>query len=403
MFFLSIVTVIFTVTFMIIDLYYTVPSQFAADIGSIRTSIVNRDCEVPFHNWVDPTILGELCKRPETQKAFENGFAFAYHFSPTLHEDAYYVAVRINHDQVLKLTLSKQEFYQFTHALIRDIIIGLCLSSLVVFLLSWLITRRVIKPFKNTTIDEYENSVLVNYPEIKPFIDTIKEHERNLKNIAKHRAQFSANVSHELRTPLAEILAMSQTIASGKLNDKEVHEFSCDIVKSSKKLSNLINEILELSRFDEGTIDIKKTSVNVVYLVESAINKFSKLAKEKNVTYQIEKTNDKIFIKADLTLYSIVVSNLIENATKYSYHDQKVIIKISDIGFSVNNQCDVISEDVLPRLFERFYRTDTARTSNDVNGYGLGLAFVNNIIKAHNGFIEVTSDKINGTTFSVSF
>jgi two-component system phosphate regulon sensor histidine kinase PhoR len=400
---ISLLTVLFTSVFMVFDLYYNIPDQFASSIDGIRVSVVNRNCEVPFHNWIDPTVLSELCKRPETKRAFESGFAIAKHYSPTLNEWAYYVALRTSPDQVLKLTLSQEEFYQFTHAIIKDILLGLCISILVVLFASWITTKRIVRPFNDISDNNHINSVLMTYPEIKPFIDKINEQEARLKEIAKYRTQFSANVSHELNTPVAEIMAEAQVIASGKLNQEEVNEFANDIIQSSKRLSVLIREILELSKFDESTLSLNIVKTNISEMIEKTVAKYTEKAHEKSLKFEVVREEEDIYFAVDEMLYSVVVKNLIENAIKYSSENTTITVTISSVGFSVNNYGETIPPDVIPRLFERFYRTDTARTATSTAGYGLGLAFVYNIVQAHSGKIEAKSDQQNGTTFSVQF
>lgn len=403
MFILSVFTLLFISFLIMFDFYFSLPTQFFESIKSIRVLIIDTSCKIKFQNWASANSSVDVCLNPEIQNAFKRGFATSFHYSTVLHNDAFYLAIRINPDQVLRFTISNLEFQHLTHNIIRDYILSVCMAFILVLIIAWIATKRIISPFNNISNDEITFDSLNQYPELNTFISRIKEQENTLIQTAKYRTQFSANVSHELKTPLAEIMSMAQVIEKCDLDEAELKDSAKDIVGSSKRLLNMINDILELSRFDEASLNLKKEKVSINELVNQTISAMTKQKEKKSLEFEIKASDPNVEIMADKTLYQIVIKNLVENAIKYSYAKSAITILITDYGLSINNMSDPISEDALPKLFERFYRTDEARTVSSETGYGVGLAFVYNIVKAHGGDIEVFSTKEDGTTFNIKF
>jgi two-component system, OmpR family, phosphate regulon sensor histidine kinase PhoR len=224
---------------------------------------------------------------------------------------------------------------------------------------------------------------------------------RRLENIRK---DFVANVSHELRTPVSNIQGYSETLLQGALNDhKNAKEFVEIIFSDSQRLAALISDLLDLSQIESGkfSLDIDKNMLND--MVDSVYKKIANKIKVKKIEFIKDIDEDANIVYCDKYTIEQALLNLIENAVKYTpeagtikaraeKENGFVRVDISDTGIG-------ISQEHMPRLFERFYRIDKAR-SREQGGTGLGLAIVKHIIQAHNGKVWVESIPPKGSTFS---
>jgi two-component system phosphate regulon sensor histidine kinase PhoR len=407
---ISIIVMLLTFILVLGDLLLLVPREFVNNVGTIRVSVVDKDGSVPFQNWItDQKTIDQLSTRPEAISAFETGFGSAKHFSNTLKKDAYYVAFRINDNQVIKFTFTNEDTWRFLRVLIRDLIISFCVALLVTFLSSSVFTKKIIRPINEADPDADREALKTTYPELTPFVERIHEQEEHLRTVIKHRTEFSGNVSHELNTPITEILLASQTIEYGvkknKLTNEQIQDMAHEISQSSKRLGNMVKDILELSKLDEKNIDLNLVSTDLVEMFKEQIAIATPKAKEKNLKFDLQANclnkEGKFLHKIDQGLYSVVIRNLIENAVKYSKDDGTITIKLDKDQFSVNNPSLPIAPEEIDHIFERFYRTDKVRNTK-TSGYGLGLSFVRQIVIAHGGDISVTSNGEDGTTFIVT-
>lgn len=240
--------------------------------------------------------------------------------------------------------------------------------------------------------DKFEGAILV-------FHDITE-----LRRLEQIRQDFVANVSHELRTPISSIKGYAETLLEGALEDKDnAKEFISIIYQDSNRLANLINDLLDLSKIESGKMKMSFVLLDTVSVIKRAVTVIENQAKAKSIALKLNLPPGLPKIKADETRFSQVMINLLDNAIKYSSEggsatiSAKVInntlqIDISDTGIG-------ISEKDLPRIFERFYRVDKAR-SRELGGTGLGLSIVKHIVSAHGGQVWVKSELGLGSTFS---
>ena len=228
-----------------------------------------------------------------------------------------------------------------------------------------------------------------------------------LRRLERMRQDFVANVSHEIRTPLTAIKGFVETLQSGaKDNPDEAARFLTIIEKHVNRLEAIINDLLQLSRIEkenEGKqIHLRKTPLKSV--AASAVKICRAKAKAKQIEIQL-KCDASLEALIEPVLFEQAMVNLIDNAIKYSSEKGVIEINISkidsNISFSIKDNGIGISKKHLPRLFERFYRVDKAR-SREQGGTGLGLAIVKHIIKAHGGHIAVNSIQGKGSTFIIN-
>ncbi|MBI5587772.1 MAG: PAS domain-containing sensor histidine kinase [Deltaproteobacteria bacterium] len=234
------------------------------------------------------------------------------------------------------------------------------------------------------------------------FLQDITE-EKKVETIKK---DFVANVSHELRTPLASIKGYSETLLDGGMDDKEIlKEFLRVIDRHATRMARLIDDLLTLSRLESHQMTIVSAPVDIGDLVLTTAKGFEKQARDKGITISSE-LPDKLFrVLGDRDRLEQVVVNLLDNAIKYTPSGGKVSVSafISDgwVKVDIRDTGIGIPSDDIPRIFERFYRVDKAR-SRDLGGTGLGLAIVKHIIQVHNGRLQVESTPGKGSTFSFS-
>jgi two-component system phosphate regulon sensor histidine kinase PhoR len=224
-----------------------------------------------------------------------------------------------------------------------------------------------------------------------------------LRRLEAIRRDFVANVSHELRTPMASIRAMAETLREGALNDVEVADrFLSTIIAESERLTRISDDLLTLSDAESRPPDADEFSLTQI--VEQIVRRISTQAESARISLSMD-AGDDVRIVGSRDLIEQVVVNLLDNAIKYTpaggaiktcvrREGDKAILTVADTGIG-------ILQEHLPRIFERFYRVDKAR-SRQSGGTGLGLSIVKNIVEAHGGSVSVTSEYNHGTTFIVA-
>jgi two-component system, OmpR family, phosphate regulon sensor histidine kinase PhoR len=229
----------------------------------------------------------------------------------------------------------------------------------------------------------------------------------DLRRLERVRRDFVANVSHELRTPIAAIRAASETLQDGALKNAAVAEDFVDIIfRHAKRLQELVEDLLELSRIDAKRLSLQMEIIDAKGLMESVVELHEQAASSKNIHLNVVGAEPSALVFADQKTLERVISNLIENAIKYSQEGDTVWISAEN---HAAKQTRLIVKDTgpgiesyhLPRLFERFYRADKGR-SRAVGGTGLGLSIVKNLVEAMGGEVAVQSEIGHGSTFTVT-
>lgn len=224
-----------------------------------------------------------------------------------------------------------------------------------------------------------------------------------LRRLETMRRDFAANVSHEIKTPLTSIRGFVETLLSDgdELNEKQVH-FLQIIEKNVNRLMAIIEDLLKLSRIEtEKPGDIHYSKANLYKTLDAAMTALKAEAEKKNIHLALS-CDDKLMVRMDSSMIEQAVINLVDNAIKYcnenSRVDIRVILEKGGVDIHVADTGAGIEKEHLPRLFERFYRTDKAR-SRQLGGTGLGLAIVKHIMLAHKGDVSVTSILGKGSDF----
>ncbi|MFA4991145.1 MAG: ATP-binding protein [Candidatus Omnitrophota bacterium] len=223
-----------------------------------------------------------------------------------------------------------------------------------------------------------------------------------MRRLETMRKDFVANVSHELKTPLTSIKGFTETLLDGALDDKENNRNFVKIIQAhAERLNSLVEDLLSLSRLESEAAEVKKKDVNAYQEVQKAISGFSARIKKKDMEIRNELPKG-LSLRFDEAMLEQVFTNLIDNAIKFNR--EKGFIKI--YGGGTEDQVKIIIEDSgrgipakdIPRIFERFYRVDKAR-SVEMGGTGLGLSIVKHIVELHGGAVGVESTEGMGSKF----
>ena len=224
------------------------------------------------------------------------------------------------------------------------------------------------------------------------------------RQVEKMKTDFVANVSHELRTPLTSIKGFVETLLDGALEEPKTARHFLEIISDeTDRLNRLLNDLLCLSKIEAKQREISKVPVELDKLIANTVSILSPQARDKSITISVETKGPLPTIEADEDMIGQLMINLVDNAVKYTQEGGNIRITTESekagIRVAVSDTGIGIASDSVPRLFERFYRVDKAR-SREMGGTGLGLAIVKHILEVHGGSIEVASRLGQGSTFT---
>jgi signal transduction histidine kinase len=228
-----------------------------------------------------------------------------------------------------------------------------------------------------------------------------------LQRVNKIRRDFVANVSHELKTPATSLRLLAESLEETIDEDPvQARLFAAQLKKETGRLSQLINDLLDLTRLESQERVENPVPVDVRSVLMTVLARMRRAARKKNITLQWKRFGRaaQYTVYGDETQLTSMFTNLVDNAVKYTppggrvevtggCEDSEIVIRVSDTGIG-------IPEGKLPRIFERFYRVDKAR-SKETGGTGLGLSIVKHIAENHGGRVTVESTLGEGSTFTV--
>lgn len=298
------------------------------------------------------------------------------------------------------------------------------LISFIIFGLSFLILQlRVRKLFFERIRQIYEDlefetdSLIKTSPidsdmnsfsrDLEEFVKLKRTEIETLKKEGIYRKEFVGNVAHELKTPLFSVQGYISNLLDGAMDDKELlKKYLKRAEKSVDRLTFIIKDLDLITQLESSTLKLKVTSFDIIKLTEEIIEDLEISASKRNIKIIFNKNYDKqILVEADKNRIEQVITNLVSNSINYGSEKgtteisfesnvEKIIVKVNDNG-------EGITEENMPRLFQRFFRVDVSR-SRSQGGSGLGLAIVKHIIDAHNENIYVQSTVGVGSEFSFS-
>ena len=234
----------------------------------------------------------------------------------------------------------------------------------------------------------------------------VTEQEKN----ERERRLFVSNVSHELRTPLTSVKSYLEALDEGAINDPDIAPGFIKVsLKETDRMIRMIRDLVTLSRMDSDTIALEKEVINFVAFLHYQLNRFDQIVgnsdeNEKQFKIVRQIPLQPIWMEIDTDKMGQVIDNLMNNAIKYSPAGGKITVSLeqtnTQVVLRITDEGLGIPKKDLPKIFDRFYRVDKAR-SREQGGTGLGLAIVRDIVKMHDGFVWAKSDGETGTTFTV--
>jgi two-component system, OmpR family, sensor histidine kinase SenX3 len=231
--------------------------------------------------------------------------------------------------------------------------------------------------------------------------------DSEFRRLDSTRRDFVANISHELKTPIGALSILSEAVIEASGDPEAIKRFASRMQMESKRLTDLVQEIINLSRLQDDDPLRRGGEVSVNFAILSAIDRSETSAEKKRIKIEYDQLSEgDISVLGDQNQITMAIENLIENAINYSDEDTKVGIGLKVtagiVEISVTDQGIGIPAKEMERIFERFYRVDAAR-SRETGGTGLGLAIVKHVAQNHGGEIGVWSQEGSGSTFTLRF
>ncbi len=223
------------------------------------------------------------------------------------------------------------------------------------------------------------------------------------RRLEETRRDFVANVSHELKTPVGAIGLLSETLQQVSDEPEHVRNFSAKLVVEARRLADLVQEIIQLSRLQDADVLAASEVVDIDDVVVEALDRIRVEAESRNV-HLVSGGQNGLKVYGDRGLLTTAVRNLLDNAVRYSRPQSRVSVGVNshdgEVMIAVVDQGEGIPEPMRERIFERFYRGDKAR-SRETGGSGLGLSIVKHVAAHHGGRIKLWSERGQGSTFTM--
>ncbi len=367
----------------------------------------------------DSSTMQNHKNREEVKEAMNVGIGYAIRRSETLKESMLYVAsLSTNKQYIIRMAVPFSGVGEYAWSLIPAILISIVVTLAISMILANRFARSVTKPLKEIAEEmlklKEENPDFhfrdYQYEEMNVIAETtmqmsiaVKESMRRIDFERMIRQEFFSNASHELKTPLTSVRGYVELLENDMATDERMKkDFLSRIKKETDNMTNLINDILMISRLETKEAQVLLSEVRICPLVKEVCNSLQPLAKEYQVTLSMNCRP--LSMTANIGQLRALFSNLITNAIKYNKPDGKVNVTVTSEGKEivvvVEDTGVGIPEDSKQRVFERFYRVDKGR-SKKVGGTGLGLSIVKHIVGFYNGSIELESKVMEGSKFTV--
>lgn len=373
-------------------------------LENLRITIISPNGSVIYDNYTDTQLMTNHLSRPEVAHAIEKGEGTSIRKSTTLGKATFYYALKQSDGSIIRVareTDSIWAIYMTIMPAILLIAIGLCGICIIV---AHYLTKSIVAPIERMACNIEGYSERSIYKELVPFISKIKEQHEDILKSAKMRQEFTANVSHELKTPLTSISGYAEIIENGMAKEEDVKRFAKEIQRNSKRLLNLINDIIKLSELDSNDIQVDFDAIDLFDLAKETVELLQLYSMQHNVALVLSGENCKI--RGNKSMLEEMIYNLCDNAIRYNKKGGKVDVTISraqdKVTLAVRDTGIGISKEHQERIFERFYRVDKSR-SKLTGGTGLGLAIVKHIVAQHKAQLEIESEMGQGTTIRIHF
>ena len=367
-----------------------------------RVTLIDASGEVLYDSGKQEEHLENHLDRPEIQEALKSGSGQDVRRSETLDQDMFYYAVRLDNGTVLRVSKNMETVFSTAMSILPMMgVVACCMVIFALLLAKWQ-TAKLIYPINHLNLAEpLENDM---YEELTPLLQSIDKQNREKDAVANMRKEFSANVSHELKTPLTSISGYAEIMKDGLVRPEDMKTFSERIYNEASRLITLVEDIMKLSKLDEGAVELEKEEVDFYMLTREICSRLAPQAEKRNV--RVEVTGEPVHYLGVRQVLDEMLYNMIENAIKYNKEGGLVSVWVGNtlqgIKIIVRDTGIGIPKEEQERIFERFYRVDKSH-SKATGGTGLGLSIVKHGALMHGAKIDVDSEVNKGTKMELIF
>ena len=392
-----------------------------------RITVVRRDGKVLLDSEADPAGMENHSTRPELVQAFRNGSGSDIRQSATIGVSFLYVAVPVaDGASAIRIAFPLSEINRQVSQIRGKILVSTALAFLPAILIAAILARYISRRFAtimshagelargnfrarlpdtdSSEFGQLAQTLNETAGNLQETVSQLQHEHAELEKLERIRKDFVINVSHELRTPLASIQGYTETLIDGAMADPDYNMRFLGIIRhNAERLARLTEDLLTLSRVEQKRQKFEFETHLVNALIHDAFEMMRPIAEKGRIELIEARAPEDAVVCCDSEAVSQILSNLMENAIKYTPAGGRISVGALSLGsmveFFVRDTGIGIPEEDLPRLFERFYRVDKAR-SRELGGTGLGLSIVKHLVAAHHGTTRVESRVHKGSTFS---
>lgn len=391
--------------------------HFLEAVGSdtdTRITLIAADGTVIYDSTMDAAEMENHGEREEVRLALETGIGTSERYSESMQKKTVNHAVLLEDGSVLRVSGTQDTVLRLILTMVNPMLAVMIVTVVLSVVLASEFSKNIMKPINRLDVENPDDRDL--YPEMKPFVRRIMSQNQQIhaqmnalqqehKKQDAMRREFTANVSHELKTPLTSISGFAEIIRDGMVQEKDIPHFAGNIYNEAQRLIVLVNDILKLSRLEEGNAPAdERVKVDMLALCQEVTNRLQLTAKKAEVTLTC--TGESAEISGVRGMLEEIVYNICDNAIKYNHkggivevtvqrQEHEVMVRVLDNGIG-------IPKEELSRVFERFYRVNKSH-SKEVGGTGLGLSIVKHGMAFHNARITLDSDEGRGTEVCLYF
>jgi len=407
------------------------------DLGAVasatdsRLTVIDSSGKVLVDTDANPARMENHRERPEFREALAGQNGSSTRRSPTIGVNYLYVAVPLS-SGALRLAVPLSEIDKRVGEIRTQAMIAIGAAFVPAILLAAWFARRIssrlgqvidfagelahgnfqarLEAAGRDELGILSNKLNETGEKLEEMVRRLEQEHANLERLEQVRKDFVINVSHELRTPLASIQGYTETLLDGALEDRAHNRRFLEIIRqNAERLTALTADLMTLSRIELGNRALRLGFYDVNVLLSDAMDFIRPLAEKKAIRLECERAPDGTDAFCDAEAVHQILSNLLDNAVKYTPEGRSIVLGARVAGepgrashtveLFVRDTGIGIPPDDVPRLFERFYRVDKAR-SRELGGTGLGLAIVKHLVRAQGGEVRVESEVNKGTTFT---
>jgi two-component system, OmpR family, phosphate regulon sensor histidine kinase PhoR len=401
------------------------------DRAGVRITILDQQGNVTADSAADTAKMENHANREEVQSAMRGQLAWSERVSHTLDQPMMYLALPY-HAGILRLatplSAAMEQVREIQQQVLQITAVAILPAALISLLFARYISRKLAAiigyagqlakgdfeaRLPNPGDDELGilgKQLNETGEKLQAMFEQLQREHTELEKLERIRKDFVINVSHELRTPLASIQGYTETLLDGALHDSEHNmRFLTIIRQNAERLARLTSDLLTLSRIELKTQKFQFASYYINHLLLDDVDTVRPMAAKKNINIILESAEEKLEVFCDAEAVHQILVNLLDNALKYTPEQGTIHVGVRIPAEGKHQNSEMVEvyvrdsgvgipADDLPRLFERFYRVDKAR-SRELGGTGLGLAIVKHLVRAQGGEVGVSSILNQGSTF----